>query len=204
MHAMSLERSSRRDCLPVVPAVPGGSSSRLQTTMGNAVWPAVPVPFSGVLHSPGRLLRMDRWDGFPVTIPANVQNVTIRVGPQAGVHRISIYLGVPHKVLNHLSDRPPRFWKGNMCGIRVVGAEAVPGGAADPRLFSRGFYDRYSATTRAAIRASWKGKDCHMSHLLARLTSYLDRRLSSSRDVYELIKMGSPLRVLVGKAYVVS
>lgn len=52
----------------------------------------------------------------------------------------------------------PRLWKGNFCGIRLEGAPAVSGGAADPRLILSWFYDRYSHGWRAKIRDAWKAK----------------------------------------------
>jgi hypothetical protein len=52
----------------------------------------------------------------------------------------------------------PRKWSGQMCGIRLNGAPAVPGGAADPSLILSWFYDRYSHGWRAKIREAWKAK----------------------------------------------
>lgn len=52
----------------------------------------------------------------------------------------------------------PRALMGNMCGIRVPGAPAVPGGAADASLILSWFYARYPADWRAKIRAEWKRK----------------------------------------------
>lgn len=48
----------------------------------------------------------------------------------------------------------PRVWRTNMCGIRIAGLPAIPGGAADPTLFLSWFYDRYAPTVRATIRAA--------------------------------------------------
>lgn len=52
----------------------------------------------------------------------------------------------------------PRFWKGQMCGVRIPGLPAVEGGAADPSLCLSWFYDRYNEPTRARIRADMKAK----------------------------------------------
>lgn len=52
----------------------------------------------------------------------------------------------------------PRTYSGNMCGVRVLGVEPVPGGADDPSLVLSWFYDRYTAESRAKIRAVWKAK----------------------------------------------
>jgi hypothetical protein len=52
----------------------------------------------------------------------------------------------------------PRIYRGNMCGIRVAGVEPVQGGSADPSLVLSWFYDRYSADSRAKIRAAWKAR----------------------------------------------
>lgn len=45
-----------------------------------------------------------------------------------------------------------RTWKGNMCGLRVPGLPAVPGGAADSSLFLSWFYHRYTPADRTLIR----------------------------------------------------
>jgi hypothetical protein len=58
----------------------------------------------------------------------------------------------------------PRFWKANMCGSRLPGAPAVPGGASDPSLILSWFYDRYDAVLRAQIRALWHAKG--LTHVL--------------------------------------
>lgn len=58
----------------------------------------------------------------------------------------------------------PRVWAGNMCGIRVIGAPAVPGGADDPSLILSWFYDRYDAFWRAEIRAGWHARG--LTHVL--------------------------------------
>jgi len=50
----------------------------------------------------------------------------------------------------------PRFWKGNMCGVRVPGVPAVNGGARDASLVLSWFYDRYSDDWRWAIRHVWR------------------------------------------------
>lgn len=47
----------------------------------------------------------------------------------------------------------PRFWKGNMCGIRIQGLPFVVGmEGAPPGLFLSWFYDRYLPTEREFIR----------------------------------------------------
>ena len=52
----------------------------------------------------------------------------------------------------------PRFWKGNMCGVHVVGLPPVDGGASDSSLVLSWFYDRYQPASRTRIRAAWKAK----------------------------------------------
>lgn len=52
----------------------------------------------------------------------------------------------------------PRFWKANMCGVRVPGLPAVAGGAADPILVLSWFYDRYTEEERKLIRSAWKAR----------------------------------------------
>lgn len=57
----------------------------------------------------------------------------------------------------------PRVWAGNMCGVRVPGLPAVPGGAADASLVLSWFYDRYTSGSRQLIRQRWKAKgDTHV------------------------------------------
>lgn len=53
----------------------------------------------------------------------------------------------------------PRFWRGNMCGVRVQGLPSVSGGAADPTLVLSWFYDRYTPENRAKIREAWAARD---------------------------------------------
>lgn len=48
-----------------------------------------------------------------------------------------------------------RWFRGNMCGLRIPGLPPVSGGAADPELFLTWFYDRYSPADRATIRAAY-------------------------------------------------
>lgn len=52
----------------------------------------------------------------------------------------------------------PRIYAGNLCGVRVSGLPAVPGGAPNPSLALSWFYDRYSAADRGRIRDVWRGK----------------------------------------------
>lgn len=52
----------------------------------------------------------------------------------------------------------PRYWRGNMCGVRVPAIATVVGGAADPTLVLSWLYDRYDASDRKAIRNAWRWK----------------------------------------------
>lgn len=53
----------------------------------------------------------------------------------------------------------PRYWRGNMCGVRVPGVLSVAGGARDASLILSWFYDRYhTAQEREQIRAEWKSR----------------------------------------------
>lgn len=45
-----------------------------------------------------------------------------------------------------------RWFRGQMCGLRVPGLAAVPGGAVDPSIVLSWFYDRYGGGDRALIR----------------------------------------------------
>lgn len=58
----------------------------------------------------------------------------------------------------------PRFWKANMCGVRVPGAKPVDGGAADASLILSWFYDRYDSFDRNSITRAWEAKG--YSHVL--------------------------------------
>jgi hypothetical protein len=58
----------------------------------------------------------------------------------------------------------PRFWRGNMCGVRVPGLPPVDGGSSDASLALSWFYDRYDAAARGIIRQSWRNKN--YSHVL--------------------------------------
>jgi len=55
----------------------------------------------------------------------------------------------------------PRYWNANMCGMRIPGLPAVPGGAADPALFLSWFYHLYDPDTRAHIRRVYLGVYTH-------------------------------------------
>jgi len=50
----------------------------------------------------------------------------------------------------------PRFYRGNMCGVRVPGLPAIAGGANDPSLVLSWLYDRYNPEDRKRIRGVWK------------------------------------------------
>lgn len=82
----------------------------------------------------------------------------------------AVTMGYPASRAKHLAEleralggtapfqAAPREWRGNMCGIRIPGAPAVSGGAADPSLILSWFYDRYDVGWRAAIRGQWQVK----------------------------------------------
>jgi hypothetical protein len=50
----------------------------------------------------------------------------------------------------------PRFWSGQMCGIRLPGAPPVSGGAPDASLILSWMLDHYPPDWQAKIRAQWK------------------------------------------------
>ncbi len=52
----------------------------------------------------------------------------------------------------------PRFWKAQMCGLRILNLPPVAGGASDPTLFLSWFYGRYTASWRTTIRLAMKDK----------------------------------------------
>jgi hypothetical protein len=66
----------------------------------------------------------------------------------------------------------PRFWKGNMCGVRIAGMPPISGGNPTiPELVLSWFYDRYLREDRVKIENDWKSKD--LTHTL---TSWPDSR----------------------------
>lgn len=50
----------------------------------------------------------------------------------------------------------PRFWRGNLCGVRIAGLPPVAGGASDTSLVLSWFIDRYNRDDRQAIRSCWR------------------------------------------------
>ena len=63
------------------PTLPGGFLFAITNNDGYALWPSVPVPFSGTLQlSGGAAVYGPNGNGEPVSIPY-AQNITIRVGP---------------------------------------------------------------------------------------------------------------------------
>jgi len=63
------------------PTVPGGFLFAITNNDGYAIWPSVPVPFSGSLQLAGAAKAYGAGgNGVAVSIPA-AQNITIRVGP---------------------------------------------------------------------------------------------------------------------------
>lgn len=66
----------------------------------------------------------------------------------------------------------PRFWRGNMCGVRIAGLPPVDGGnPAIPELVLSWFYDRYISEDRTKITNDWDSKT--LKHVL---TSWPDSR----------------------------
>jgi hypothetical protein len=52
----------------------------------------------------------------------------------------------------------PRYYSGNMCGVRVAGLPAVDGGGPNPSLVLSWFIDRYRLRDRLRIYDTWKAK----------------------------------------------
>src|SRR5258708_7514854 len=126
------------------PAVPGGFLFAITNNDGYAVWPAVPVPFNGVLQLAGTIAPYGPGgNGFPVTIPANVQNVTIRVGPQAGSPQDIHLPGCTSQSFKPPFRQAPRFWKGNMAGVCCTVLPPVNVCAVDTSLGHSWIYDKY-------------------------------------------------------------
>ncbi len=68
------------------------------------------------------------------------------------------------KTLTSVFKPAPRFWRGNMCGVRIPGLPSVLGGSHDSSLVLSWFYDRYNPTDRTKIRAGWKQRN--LTHVL--------------------------------------
>lgn len=71
-------------------------------------------------------------------------------------------------VLSPAVERPfkpaPRFWHGNLCGVRVAGLPPVEGGASDASLVLSWFIDRYQPADRTKIYAEWTRRgDTHVA-----------------------------------------
>ena len=97
----------------------------------------------------------------------------------------------------------PRYWRGNMCGVRVSGLPPVDGGAADPSLVLSWFIDRYILTDRLRIYTAWRTRG--YTHALL---SWPDSRAVGQPPAYflstclELIADGFyPCVMLTSKAY---
>lgn len=60
---------------------------------------------------------------------------------------------------NHPSIIAPRFWKGNMCGVRIPNLSYTAEGAHDPSIVLSWFYDRYNTESQSRIKRDWKDKD---------------------------------------------
>ncbi len=148
-------------CYLNAPSLVGGFLFAITNNDGYALWPSVPVPFSGTLQLTGAAKAYGpNGNGEPVTV--NGVNVTIRVGPSpANPQDVILPACVPFKKPFQIA---PRFWKGNMCGVRVPGAPPVPGGADDPSLILSWFYDRYDALWRETIRQAWQARG--LTHVL--------------------------------------
>lgn len=99
------------------------------------------------------------WNARAGVWPARMQFDAVTMGYEAArakqLRALYVALG-----LTPPFEPAPRYWAANMCGIRVSGLPAVPGGASDPSLFLSWFYDRYDAPTRAIIRQAMKGAGC--------------------------------------------
>lgn len=97
----------------------------------------------------------------------------------------------------------PRFWKGNMCGIRISGLPKLEG-VPDPRLVLSWFYDRYPlAKDRAIVR-----QGMHLRGYTHWLLSWPDARANGCTPqqfqaiCYELIADGFyPCVMLYSKDY---
>lgn len=142
-------------CYLRAPSLPGGFLYDVTNNDGYAVFNNVPVPFSGVLKLSGPVQAYgDGGNGEAVAVSG--QSVTLRVGPtHANPQDILLPACVPFK---KPFQAAPRFWKGNMCGVRVPGLPSIDGGSADASLVLSWFYDRYNDADRSLIRQAWKAR----------------------------------------------
>lgn len=111
-------------------------------------------PWSGVTNSCGDFQAFLGADHYVITISA--PGYLTRVMPADLANSGIITIGLdsfnpPFKVA-------PRFWKANMCGIRIPDLPPVAGGSSDPSLFLSWFYHLYDAPTRGHIRAHMGAK----------------------------------------------
>lgn len=104
------------------------------------------------------------WTGGPVVIQATAEAAGFATATEFdpavvydGSHDVTLTVSL--NSFKKPFQAAPRFWKGaNMCGMRVPGLPAVPGGAADAALVLSWFYDRYEAGDREKIRQAWSSR----------------------------------------------
>lgn len=97
-------------------------------------------------------------DAAWVVWPARIQyDIAAGMDPSASLakHDVELCQALGLPVPFHPA---PREWRGNMCGVRVPGIQAVPGGSSDATLVLSWFYDRYTSSDRASIRNVWKSR----------------------------------------------
>lgn len=138
----------------------------------------------------------------PIAVQATCLNTTTGLEATFDGTR-NVLIGVVAVPFKQPFQPAPRYWKGNMCGVRVPGVAPVDGGADDPSLVLSWFYDRYNAADRAKIRSAW-----HYRGYTHVLTSWADSRVfgfspQQFRDSQiELIQNGFfPCPWLASKAY---
>lgn len=107
-----------------------------------------------------------------ITAQAGITNATTSFNPGTatapstvpGVFAVNTNLALAQP--GGIPARPNlRWFRANMCGLRIPGLPPVSGGAADPTLFLTWFYDRYGPADRATIRAAYVAAGLTHFHL---------------------------------------
>ncbi len=109
------------------------------------------VAMLGAVHIGDRVTLFVLKDGYQQHIKGDALIVT------SGDQTLTVAL-VALRPFEPAFQAAPRVWKGNMCGVRILGLPPVPGGATNPSLVLSWLYPRYNDVDRAKIRVAWKGE----------------------------------------------
>lgn len=143
------------------PSVPGGFLFAITNNDGYAIWPSVPVPFSGTLQLAGAAKAYGPGgNGEKVAIPS-AQNITIRVGPTpASPQDVLLPACVPFKNGSVLPAAPTRD---QVCGIKVS-LQGLTYTTQQFGSFPAWFYAMLDSQDRASARATHRAAgDTHLT-----------------------------------------